>query len=153
MLNFELGHLYCRISFRGPFRMVFPMLSSFRSFPDILQPCAFIAADYVLLGRLARYLNSPNHLLVPPHRITVVFIVSDVVTFLIQAAGGSATISANDQKRIETGQHVCTHNLLVDLPSPDSFGLDFPCWPCSPTCFILHIYCCLCSLLIPSTQV
>lgn len=49
-----------------------------------VQPCAFIAADYVLLGRLARYIGSGKHLLVPPNRITITFVISDITTFLIQ---------------------------------------------------------------------
>ncbi|KAF8897589.1 RTA1 like protein-domain-containing protein [Infundibulicybe gibba] len=53
----------------------------------VLSPCAFIAADYVLLGRLARHLNCDQYLLVSPRRITIVFISSDITTFLIQAAG------------------------------------------------------------------
>jgi len=83
----------------------------------VLSPCAFIAADYVLLGRMARYLGTDSHLLIPARRITVVFIVSDIATFLIQAAGGSSTVSANDQKRIEVGQHIFLAGLALQLLS------------------------------------
>ncbi len=51
-----------------------------------VQPCAFIAADYVLLGRLARYLGSGKHLLISPSRITITFVISDITTFLIQVS-------------------------------------------------------------------
>lgn len=51
------------------------------------QPCAFIASDYILLGRLVRYLESGKHLLVSPNRITITFVISDVATFLIQVGG------------------------------------------------------------------
>ncbi|KAJ7929961.1 RTA1-like protein [Mycena leptocephala] len=61
----------------------------------VLSPCAFIASEYVLLGRLARYLNCDKHLMVSPRRITIVFISSDITTFLVQAAGGSVSISSN----------------------------------------------------------
>ncbi|KAJ7178960.1 RTA1-like protein [Mycena filopes] len=47
----------------------------------VLSPCAFIAAEYVLLGRLARYLQLDHHLMVSPRRITWVFISSDITTF------------------------------------------------------------------------
>lgn len=50
----------------------------------ILPPCAFIAADYILLGRLARYIGSGKHLVIPPSRITITFVISDTTTFLIQ---------------------------------------------------------------------
>jgi hypothetical protein len=72
----------------------------------VLSPCAFIAADYVLLGRLARHLHADQHLLIRPQRIVLFFVLSDVTTFLIQAAGGSVLISANSQKTIDNGNHV-----------------------------------------------
>ena len=50
----------------------------------VLSPCGFIAAEYVLLGRLARWLKASQHVLIPPNRITLVFVLSDVSTFLIQ---------------------------------------------------------------------
>ena len=50
----------------------------------VLAPCAFIAANYVLLGRLASHLDCSKYLLVPARRITLIFIASDISTFLIQ---------------------------------------------------------------------
>ena len=50
----------------------------------ILAPCGFIAADYVLLGRLCLSLNGDKHLLIRPQRITLFFVASDIVTFIIQ---------------------------------------------------------------------
>ncbi|TFK55933.1 RTA1-like protein [Heliocybe sulcata] len=82
----------------------------------VLSPCAFIAADYVLLGRLARYLKCEQHLLVPPSRITIFFVCSDVVTFLIQAAGGSISIS-NDPQTALTGSHIFLAGLAAQFVS------------------------------------
>ena len=64
-------------------RFAFPYLFQHRITCDV-QPCAFIAANYILLGRLARYLGGGKHLLVSPRRITITFVMSDVTTFLIQ---------------------------------------------------------------------
>lgn len=64
----------------------------------------------MLLGRLALYLKSHEHLLIPPQRITVVFVASDISTFLVQAAGALLAISKN-LKLAKTGEH-------VSLPSP-----------------------------------
>lgn len=50
------------------------------------QPCAFIAAEYILLGRLARHLQCDKYLMVAPRRITITFISSDITTFLIQVS-------------------------------------------------------------------
>lgn len=50
----------------------------------VLSPCGFIAGEYVLLGRLAIWLKADQHMLVPPRKITLVFVLSDVSTFFIQ---------------------------------------------------------------------
>lgn len=45
-----------------------------------------IATVYAMLARLAENLNAQRHLLVPARRITLIFILSDVFTFLIQVS-------------------------------------------------------------------
>jgi len=83
----------------------------------VLSPCAFIAANYVLLGRLSRHLDCHQYLAVPPRRITVIFITSDISTFLIQAAGGSLSISANHKKAALTGSRIFLAGLALQLLS------------------------------------
>jgi len=83
----------------------------------VLSPCAFIAADYVLLGRLARYLKADKFLLVSPRRITITFVTSDIVTFLIQATGGSLSASANRPQQALNGSHIFLGGLAAQLVS------------------------------------
>ncbi len=71
----------------------------------VLSPCGFIAGLYVLLGRLSQWIGCGQHLLIPARRITLFFVMSDVTTFLIQAAGGSISISNNVQTAL-AGSHV-----------------------------------------------
>lgn len=89
-----------------------------------LSPCGFIAAEYVLMGRMAQWLQASQHLLLRPQRVTLVFVLSDVLTFLIQVStflnfintplrslcqsfGGSLEASAlNKPNVIELGTHV-----------------------------------------------
>lgn len=83
-----------------------------------LSPCGFIAAEYVLLGRLARWLGANTHVLIPPHRITLVFVCSDVATFLTQAAGGSISASAHDDAhKAQVGSRVFLVGLALQLAS------------------------------------
>jgi len=82
----------------------------------VLSPCGFIAANYVLLGRISRWLRGDDHLWISPRRITLVFVISDVVTFLIQAAGGSISISNNPTTAI-TGSHIFLAGLALQLAS------------------------------------
>ncbi|KAI0053561.1 RTA1-like protein [Auriscalpium vulgare] len=83
----------------------------------VLSPCAFIAADYIFLGRLARHLRSGKHLFISPNRITLVFVLSDVTTFLIQAAGGGVSIGSTTQAGAETGSHIFLAGLVIQLLS------------------------------------
>ncbi|KAF8913953.1 RTA1-like protein [Gymnopilus junonius] len=88
----------------------------------VLSPCAFIAADYVLLGRLAKHLNADKHLLVRSRRITITFVTSDITTFLIQAAGGALTASANQPTKALAGSRVFLAGLVAQLLSFLSFA-------------------------------
>ncbi|KAH0840126.1 RTA1-domain-containing protein [Lanmaoa asiatica] len=74
----------------------------------VLSPCAFIAAIYVLLGRLARHLSCTTHVLLPVRKLTLVFVSSDVTTFLIQASGGGISTSRNVTWE-QAGTHVRFH--------------------------------------------
>ncbi|KAI0268259.1 RTA1 like protein-domain-containing protein [Gloeopeniophorella convolvens] len=91
----------------------------------ILSPCAFIAANYVLLGRLARFLNSGNHLLVSPNRITITFLISDIITFLIQATGGSVSVASDTTKGAKLGSNIFLGALVIQLLSFLAFTLVF----------------------------
>ncbi|KAG8908582.1 hypothetical protein FRC01_007327, partial [Tulasnella sp. 417] len=62
------------------------------------------------------YLNTGEYLLVRPHMVTVVFVTSDVVTFLIQAAGGGTSTSQNLKTR-DLGQKIFLVGLILQLVS------------------------------------
>ncbi|KAH9977784.1 RTA1-like protein [Lactifluus volemus] len=83
----------------------------------ILSPCAFIASDYILLGRLARYLESGKHLLISPNRITITFVISDVTTFLIQVLGGAISVGAKTIKGETMGSRIFLGALITQLIS------------------------------------
>lgn len=46
-----------------------------------------IASIYAILSRLAYNLKSEKHLVISAKRITLIFILSDVLTFLVQVSG------------------------------------------------------------------
>lgn len=71
----------------------------------VLSPVGFIAGNYILLGRLARHLDSGHHLLIPATKITKIFVTSDIATFLIQGAGGGLSTSKTVSSA-EAGAHV-----------------------------------------------
>ncbi|RXK37328.1 hypothetical protein M231_05394 [Tremella mesenterica] len=62
----------------------------------LLSPCAYLAQDYVILPRVASYLQSEDSLFLSSRKIVRIFVWSDVATFLTQAAGGSLELSDSD---------------------------------------------------------
>ncbi|KAL1675573.1 RTA1 like protein-domain-containing protein [Schizophyllum commune] len=84
----------------------------------VLSPCAFIAADYVLLGRIARALGCGQYLAISPRRITTVFVTSDITTFLIQAAGGGLSTSGKKNPELSLkGSRIFLAGLALQLAS------------------------------------
>ncbi|KAG1907123.1 RTA1-like protein [Suillus fuscotomentosus] len=82
----------------------------------VLSPCFFIAANYTLLGRLAGEIDCAHHVLLPVKRLTLIFVLSDVTTFVIQAGGASLTTS-KVQSSASTGLHIFLIGLIMQLVS------------------------------------
>ncbi|KDN39359.1 hypothetical protein RSAG8_08876, partial [Rhizoctonia solani AG-8 WAC10335] len=90
----------------------------------LLSPCAFIAGVYMLLGRLAIHLNAAEYLLIRPNILTKVFVISDVFTFLMQAAGGGMTAGDNANMR-NIGSKIFLVGLTAQLVSFLGYTLVF----------------------------
>ncbi|EIW62247.1 uncharacterized protein TRAVEDRAFT_45078 [Trametes versicolor FP-101664 SS1] len=58
-----------------------------------LSPYAFIAAEYVILGRLARHLQAPQHVAIGAGKVAAIFVTSDFITFAMQGAGTGIVIA------------------------------------------------------------
>ncbi|KAH8088115.1 integral to membrane protein [Filobasidium floriforme] len=83
----------------------------------VLSPCAFLAGDYILLGRIVSHLSGDRHLRpVRPNKVTLFFVLSDVATFLIQAAGGGLSISQKPAMR-DAGQKIFLAGICLQLAS------------------------------------
>jgi hypothetical protein len=82
----------------------------------VLSPCFFIAANYTLLGRLAGEIDCAHHILLPVRRLTLIFVLSDVTTFVIQAVGASMSTS-KVQSSASLGLHIFLAGLIMQLVS------------------------------------
>ncbi|KAL0953646.1 hypothetical protein HGRIS_004850 [Hohenbuehelia grisea] len=90
-------------------------------FTMVLAPCAFIASAYVLLGRIAIYLDCDEQLVISPRILTRVFLISDISTFLIQAAGGGLSASSSKSGgSVDLGSKVSLVGVILQLVS---FGI------------------------------
>lgn len=85
----------------------------------LLSPCAFIAADYILLGRIVRHLAADRYLPISAHKVSRYFVISDVVTFLIQAGGGGLSTSQDEGMR-NIGGNIFLAGVILQLVS---FGI------------------------------
>ncbi|KAK9899194.1 hypothetical protein P389DRAFT_194198 [Cystobasidium minutum MCA 4210] len=87
----------------------------------LLSPCAFLAANYVCLSHIARYLGNDvttDCLILPATIIVKFFVISDITTFLIQAAGGAMTASGQENPSMgEVGRKVSMAGLSLQLAS------------------------------------
>ncbi|KAG1892392.1 RTA1-domain-containing protein [Suillus subluteus] len=82
----------------------------------VLSPCFFIAANYTLLGRLASEIDCAHHIWLPVRRLTLIFVLSDFTTFVIQAIGASMTTSTV-QSSASLGLHIFLVGLIMQLVS------------------------------------
>ncbi|KDN47510.1 hypothetical protein RSAG8_03650, partial [Rhizoctonia solani AG-8 WAC10335] len=82
----------------------------------VLSPCAFLAADYILLGRLVEHLNAGQYLFIRPDRVMKIFLVSDLFTFAVQACGGGMS-TTNDLDKLRIGQKLFLTGLALQLAS------------------------------------
>ncbi|KAF8580725.1 RTA1-domain-containing protein [Ramaria rubella] len=61
----------------------------------VLSPAAFLAFNYITYGRLIRLCIGREHSWMRPEIVGRVFVISDVFTFIVQAAGGSMEVQAS----------------------------------------------------------
>ncbi|GAA5929057.1 RTA1 domain-containing protein [Sporobolomyces koalae] len=80
----------------------------------LLSPCAFLATNYVLLTRLARSLQAEDALFIRASWVVKIFVWADVVTFLLQGAGGGLSSSPSSA---DLGHKISLVGLALQLVS------------------------------------
>lgn len=82
----------------------------------VLSPCAFLAGDYIVFGRLVQMLDGQRHVPIRADRIMRFFVASDITTFLIQAAGGGLS-TAQNAKSQKTGGDIFLAGIALQMVS------------------------------------
>lgn len=80
----------------------------------LVAPPLFAATIYMILGRIIRVLRAEVLSLVPLRSLTTIFVLSDVVCFLIQAGGGGLQASGNASS-LKTGQDIVVAGLILQV--------------------------------------
>ncbi|RAK95689.1 RTA1 domain-containing protein, partial [Aspergillus ibericus CBS 121593] len=80
----------------------------------LVAPPLFAASIYMTLGRLITRLHAESTSLVPVRWLTKVFVVGDIVSFVLQCGGGGY-MSAGTQSAMTTGSHIVIGGLAIQL--------------------------------------
>lgn len=84
----------------------------------LLSPCGFLANSYIILPRLATWLDAEDCLFLKSRIIVRLFVWSDAITFFLQASGGGLT-AMQDAKMSNIGHWVrCVNPLCRVVLTP-----------------------------------
>ncbi|KAH7162030.1 RTA1 like protein-domain-containing protein [Dactylonectria estremocensis] len=91
-------------------------------FPFIIQtllllvaPALFAASIYMVLGRIIRTLEAEHHSIIRVNWLTKIFVVSDVLSFLVQAGGGVMVANADSKDGLDKGQNIILVGLAIQI--------------------------------------
>ncbi|CAG89940.1 DEHA2F26994p [Debaryomyces hansenii CBS767] len=80
----------------------------------LVAPALYAATLYMSLGRLIQRMECQRYSIIPLKYLTKIFVVGDVVSFLMQAGGGGI-MSSGDQSSMKTGERVIIGGLIVQI--------------------------------------
>ena len=78
----------------------------------VLAPAFFAATVYMILGRVIAFVNAPQLSIVPHRRLTTIFVLGDVLSFLIQCSGAGLLASAGNRNM---GSLIIVGGLIIQL--------------------------------------
>ncbi|KAL4942369.1 hypothetical protein BDV06DRAFT_235453 [Aspergillus oleicola] len=80
----------------------------------LLAPALYAASIYMVLGRLVVYLDAEHFSIVRVNWMTKIFVTGDVISFLMQCAGGGLMSGDNPDSR-STGETITIAGLIIQL--------------------------------------
>lgn len=81
----------------------------------LVAPALFAANLYMSLGRLIVRLECQRFSIIPLKYLTKIFVVGDVVSFLMQSGGGGIMASGKTLSSMKTGENVIIGGLIVQV--------------------------------------
>ncbi|KAJ5746455.1 RTA-like protein [Penicillium odoratum] len=90
------------------------ILYAMQSLFILLAPILYAASIYMVLGRIITFLHGEHLSYVPVHLMTKVFVGGDILSFILQGAGGGITTNGST-KTVMVGQWVIVGGLCVQL--------------------------------------
>ncbi|OJJ65905.1 hypothetical protein ASPBRDRAFT_139120 [Aspergillus brasiliensis CBS 101740] len=80
----------------------------------LLAPALLAASIYMLLGRIILVLQAESHALLKKKWLTKIFVTGDVLSFLLQGAGGGIQASGS-LSGMKNGEHIIVVGLLIQI--------------------------------------
>ncbi|OKL63501.1 hypothetical protein UA08_01558 [Talaromyces atroroseus] len=80
----------------------------------LVAPALFAASIYMELGRIILLIDGESHALIKKKWLTKIFVCGDVLSFLMQAAGGGIQASGTASALL-TGSHIIVGGLFIQL--------------------------------------
>ncbi|KAF3987904.1 hypothetical protein FT663_04246 [Candidozyma haemuli var. vulneris] len=80
----------------------------------LVAPALFAATIYMILGRVIAMLNSGHQSLIPLKWLTKIFVLGDVISFLMQGSG-AGIMSSGDTDSISLGETIVIIGLFVQI--------------------------------------
>ncbi|KAI9147343.1 Protein RTA1 [Paramyrothecium foliicola] len=81
----------------------------------LLAPALYAASIYMVLGRIILTLDAEHHSLIKRQRLTKLFVTGDVISFIVQGAGGPLMSSADSKSREDLGKYIIVGGLFVQI--------------------------------------
>lgn len=79
----------------------------------LIAPTLFAATIYMTLGRIIRCLECEKYSFIPVKWVTKIFVIGDIVSFLMQGSGGGLMAQGNES--MTTGRNIIIGGLIVQL--------------------------------------
>ncbi|EUC46921.1 hypothetical protein COCMIDRAFT_4065 [Bipolaris oryzae ATCC 44560] len=80
----------------------------------LVAPALYAASIYMMLGRIILITDGEQHSIIPKRWLTKIFVVGDVISFLMQGAGGGIMASGTVDA-LHTGENIIIGGLVVQV--------------------------------------
>lgn len=88
---------------------------SIQSLLILLAPIFFAASVYMYLGRIIHAVGGEKHCIVPARFLIKIFVIADVVCFLIQVGGGGVLSNAKTASTVKLGENMILGGLILQI--------------------------------------
>ncbi|KAJ6035575.1 RTA1 like protein [Penicillium canescens] len=81
----------------------------------LLAPSLFAASIYMILGRIIRLTEGDSRSIIRAKFMTKIFVLGDVLSFLIQSGGGGIMSTSKSQSQMKLGENMIIVGLVVQV--------------------------------------